>query len=184
MDQKILGQREKIAGKILNLAVSNRYVNCHSNRFSQNETMELFSLISAIKQKHAPPVVELNTLAFRRCREGELCQECEAELLRESINQVLTANGKPPLETSAISMPVILNRWSSVLESPALLIFHCFHDLYDDTEKNILRSVRQAHDYINSRLLGLLLFSTQPVSKWELLPESPLDDRHVALFEL
>jgi len=79
-----------------------------------------------------------------------------------------------------------LLKWADQLDSEAILVFHYFHDLYSNLEKNILRSLRKTlrnQEEISSRL-GLLLLSNQPVYKWELYPESNLDDRHVSLFQM
>ncbi|HLP46561.1 MAG TPA: hypothetical protein VK469_11460 [Candidatus Kapabacteria bacterium] len=174
-------EQEPIVYQLKNLIAKKRFVNYCSRKFFPGNQEELDHLFSNLKEGAKNIYVEIDIREFENCE----TEEDEITVLLESINKELTAKGLSPFQGHAYSMATALFRWSETLDTKTLLIFHCFHDRYNEKEKDILRSLRKAlrdKDEL-SAYLGILIISNRKVSSWELFPESNLDDRHVEFFE-
>jgi hypothetical protein len=175
---------EEIIDKLKNVIVNEgeRFVNCCSAEFFPELQGELGRFLSRLKEEYKSPIyVNVNIESFENCKD----EEQEVEVLLGLINGELTAKCYENVDMQAISIGNALYKWSNKLESQALVVFHCFHDTYDEKEKNILRELRKTHRNMDdmSRYLKILIVSNSPVYRWHLYPESNLDERHVALFE-
>ena len=174
--------REDTINKLKKVIVTKRFVNCYSGGFSRENRQGLEQFLLKLKETYKNIIyVDIDIRGFGRCEN----EEQEANVLLDSINREL--NGKdlndPPAQ--AISIANVLHKWSNSLDNQVLLVFHCLNNRDSENEKNILRSIRKTlrnREKI-SRYLGVLIISNFKVTRWELFPESNLDDRHVAFFE-
>jgi len=170
-----------IVNQLIKVIVRERFVNCYSREFSPENQQELKHFLLKLKESYKNIYVDIDIRKFEKSK-GE---EQDAKALLQLINRELTGKGIKGFQTRAFSIATALSRWSANLDRQALLVFHCFHDLYSEKEKNILRSLRKTlrNSDEMSGYLGLLIVSNREVFKWELFPESNLDERHVAFFE-
>ena len=181
MAQEVLIMKGLIICKLKNVIVAERYVNCYSREFSPENQPEFEDFLSRLKQEYRNIYVDIDIQSFEECEN----EEQEAKALLDLINMELTGKGLDTIDTEAISIPGALNKFSDDLNGRALLVFHSFHDFYSENEKNILRSLRKALRFEKiSSYLGILIVSNRKVSRWELFPESNLDERHVTFFDL
>lgn len=168
--------------KLKNEIVSKQFLNCYSRQFSPESPEELEQLLSDLKNEYNKNIfVEINISTF----EDYETEEEEVMALLELLNKELAEKGLASFHRQAYSMSTALSKWSKILDTKALLVFHCFHDRYSEKEKDILRSLRKALRDKNelSSYLGILIISNREISTWELFPESNLDDRHVKFIE-
>lgn len=175
---------EEIINELKDVIViaGDRFINCYSPEFSPENNKELKRFLAALRGEHKNIVyVDVDIESFETCED----EEQEAAVLLGLINSELTAKDCESVDINAISIGNALYKWSNVLDGRALVVFHCFHDVYSEKEKNILRSLRRAYRNKEdmSRYLSILIVSNRPVYRWNLYPESPFDERHVALFE-
>ena len=168
--------------KLKRVIVTKRFVNCYSREFSTENQGGLNQFLLRLKEAYNNIIyADIDILRFENCEN----EEQDANMLLELIKQKLTVKNLDALPTQAISIANALHKWSESLEDQVLLVFHCFHDPYSENEKNFLRSLRKTlrnREKI-SRYLGILIISNRKITRWELFPESNLDDRHVAFFE-
>jgi len=174
---------ERTVEKLINVIANRQFVNCYSREFSPENQRELEQFLSKLKEEYKGIIyIDIDIQVFESCED----EEQEAKTLLEIINRELTGKGINNVDTQAISIANALHKWSKSLDRRTLLGFHSFLDLYNEKEKNVLRSLRKAlrsRDEMGS-YLGVLIVSNRKVLKWELFPESNLDERHVAFFEL
>jgi hypothetical protein len=174
---------EDSIGRLKKIVVGKRFVNCYSREFSPENQQQLEQFLSKLKEAYKKIVyVDINIREFACC----VNEEQEVTVLLELISRELTAKGLSSIHREAISIASALFTWSNGLDQQVLLVFRFFHDLYSEKEKNILRSLRKAirnRDRLSS-YLGILIISNREISTWELYPESNLDERHVAFFEI
>ncbi len=174
---------EQTLAKLKKIISTKRFVNCHSREFSPENPQFFNQFLSNLKKEYKNICVGINIRQFENCE----TEEQEALVLLELINKQLVSEGLTPFasQKSPISIANALSNWGNSLEGRALLVFHSFHDLYSEKEKNVLRSLRKTirnKEEIKS-YLALLIISNRKVSKWELFPESNLDERHVFFSE-
>jgi uncharacterized protein YbgA (DUF1722 family) len=181
MAQEVLTMMEDTVNRLKKTIMTKRFVNCYSKAFSPENKQELDQSLSTLKEEYKNIYVDIDIQGFKDCED----EEQEANALLALINRELTGKGPATSPIQAISIANAIHKWSNTLDSQALLVFYFFHDLYSENEKNVLRSLRKAlrdRDEISS-YLGILLVSNRKISRWELFPESNLDDRHLTLFE-
>ncbi len=179
MAKEILKKMEETINRLKNCIATKQFVNCYSRKFSLENQAQLELLLAKLKEGYHSMVVDINIQECQHCGS----EEEEAAFMLKLINKELTAKGFNSIPTEALSIANALHKFSQSLDERALLIFHYFHDLYDEKEKNILRSLRKAHRNELSAYLRILILSDKQTSKWQLFPESNLDERHVAFFE-
>jgi hypothetical protein len=182
MAQEVLIMKEETVSKLKNVIVRERFVNCYSREFSPESQEELEQFLLKLKETYKKTYLEIDIKEFENCEN----EKQETKVLLELINRELTGKGLQSVQIKAISIPNALHKWSNDLDGQALLVFYSFHDRYSEKEKNILRSLRKALRDKNeiSSYLGILIVSNRQVFKWELFPESNLDERHVVFFDL
>jgi hypothetical protein len=183
MAKQVLAKLESTINQLKKIVVGQRFVNCYSRKFSLEKQQELEQFLSKLKEAYKDiKYVDIDVREFAAC----INEEQEVTILLELIRRELTAKGIGSIHLQAISIANALFTWSKGLDQQALLVFRFFHDLYSEKEKNILRSLRKTIRNSNqlSSYLGILILSNRNVSKWELYPESNLDERHLAFFEL
>jgi hypothetical protein len=183
MAEQVLTKLEDSIGRLKTLIVGKRFVNCYSREFSPENQQQLAQFLSKLKEAYKNIIyVDIDIQVFAAC----INEEQEVKILLELISRELTGKGLSSIHLQAISIASALFTWSNGLNQQALLVFRFFHDLYSEKEKNILRSLRKTirnRDQLSS-YLGILIVSNRNVSKWELFPESNLDERHVTFFEI
>lgn len=168
--------------KLKGVIVQHQFVNCYSPEFSPENRSHLDKFLSTISKEYGNIILgEIHIDVFVNCNN----EEQEANALQALINCELFQKGIEPIVIPAISIADMLQKWSKTLDSDkkALLSFYFFQDLYNENEKNILRSIRKACRSELSAYLRILLVSTRPLSGWHLFPESNLDERFVTFFE-
>ena len=181
MAQEVLIMTENTLNKLKKIILIKRFVNGYSREFSGENQQALEQFLLNLEEAHKDIIYgDIDIRSFESCEN----EEQEATALLELINRQLTGKGLATLPNQAISIANALYKFSSSLDRQALLVFHSFHDLYSEKEKNILRSLRKAKRSKISSYLGLLIVSNRKVSKWELFPESNLDERHVIFDKL
>jgi len=79
----------------------------------------------------------------------------------------------------AISIDHVLKQVNDNLERRALIIFHYFENQDNEQEKGILRAIRKFIEMRDSKLLGILLISSNGIDQWDLSPFSNLDERYI-----
>lgn len=174
--------KEETVEKLRNIIVDKRFVNAYAREFSPENKKELEQFLSKLKEIYKNIYVEIDIQQLEDCES----EEQETMLLLELVNRELAGQGFRTFQKQSFSIAAALSKWSNYLDQRVLLVFHCFHDRFSEKEKNILRALRKAltnADEISS-YLGILIVSTREVFKWELFPESNLDERHVAFFEI
>ncbi len=174
---------EKTIRKLLNTLIMNHFVNLHSENFSLEDRKELDEARTKIRESAEGILVDLDIQVFDDCE----TQEEEAQVLLKLINQRLASAGFPDSITGAMSIADGLNKFSGILDKEkkdALVILYGFTDTSDEVEKDVLRSVRLLTGLTPSPFLGVLLISDRPVREWELFPESNIDERHLAFFDI
>lgn len=178
----VLSMKEEMIYKLKNTIVTQRFVNCYSREFSPEKPEKLEEFLLKLKNSYKHIFVRIDIREFDNCDD----EEQEVEKLFESINRELTTLGLALVQVQEFSIASALSGWSDQLDRPTLLVFHCFHDRYSEKEKNILRALRKALSNREelSSYLGILIVSNRKVFKWELFPESNLDERHVLFFDL
>jgi hypothetical protein len=182
MAQEVLIMIQESVYRLKNIIASQRFVNCFSREFSPENEGELRRLLSKLKEGYNNLYIEIDIQGFENCEN----EEEEAMVLLEAIDRELIRQGLAPFQGHAYAMSTALSRWGDTLDKRTVLIFHCFHDRYSEKEKNILRTLRKTLSNKGqlSGYLGILLVSNREVFKWELFPESNLDERHLAFFEI
>lgn len=104
------------------------------------------------------------------------------------LNKSLAGAKSSHLLYDAISIDHALEQLNKILEKPTLIIFHHFQypddmkgkeEEKNEKEKKILNSLRKFIDMIPSIYLKILIISSQPTEKWDLSPDSFLDDDRV-----
>ena len=183
MDKQVLTTLENTISRLKKIIVGERFVNCYCREFSPENQLKLEKFLSKLKESYKDIIyVDIHIQVFEGCKNEEI----EANVLLGKINRETTAKGLDSFHQQAISIANALYKWSNSLDRRALLVFHCFHDRYNEKEKNILRSLRKALRNRNklSGYLGILIVSNRDVSQWELFPESNLDERNVAIFNV
>jgi hypothetical protein len=173
---------DKFISELDNFITTNRYVNLHSKRFVGKEEgkQNLEHFRSKLAEKCGSLVIDIDIKAFETCEDSE----AEAAVILELIEKALKKHGFKDSIPGAISVTGALEKLSARLDRRALVVFHCFSDIYDEKEKDIFRAIRKFIEiFEKSRYLGILITSDRPVHHWELYPESKLDDRHVAYKE-
>ena len=179
MAQEILNMNEATIYQLQKVIVTDRFVNCYSREFSRKNQRKLEQFLIRLKEIYKKiPYVEIDIQEFENCEN----EKQEAKVLMDMINLELTGKGIKGIQEHAISIPNSLYNWSEKLDKQSLVIFHCFHDIYSEKEKNILRSLRRTLTMAGSNYLGILIISNREIFKWELFPESNLDERHVVFF--
>jgi hypothetical protein len=173
---------EKFVGELLNIITAQRYVNLYSKGFTRDEEdlqdMERFH--SKLVEEYGSILINIDIKGFEDCDSNEE----EAAVILELINKAIEINDFTDPIPDAISITDALEKLSKKLDRRVLLVFHCFSDIYDEKEKNILRAIRKFIEiFEKSRYLGILIISYRPTHHWELYPESKLDERHVAFKE-
>jgi len=181
MAREALRKMEKKIKKLKSMITRERFFNCYSSDFSpDNKEGRLEKFLLRLKDEYKTILyVDVDIHVFEDCKD----EEQEAKVLLELIDHELTGKGYNALEQETISITDALIKWSNTLDGSALLIFHCFHDLHSEKEKNILRSLRKIPRIEMSRYLAILILSNQKIFRWHLYPESDLDERHVAFSE-
>jgi hypothetical protein len=167
--------------KLRSVIVQKQFVNCYSKEFSPGDRSTFEPFLLNIGGIHKQVIyIDIDNLNFEQCEN----EEQEAVLLLDLIGKEWQARGFGDLNINAISIADALHKWSNTLniDQKVLLVFHFLHDIYNEKEKNILRSLRRVCRSELSAFLKILIISTQPLSKWELFPDSNLDERHVTLF--
>ena len=179
MAREVLRMMEKKIKKLKSMITRERFFNCYSPGFSpDNKEGGLEKFLVRLKDEYKTILyVDVDINVFENCTD----EEQEAKVLLRLINRELTGKGYNTLEEETISITDALIKWSNTLDGSALLVFYCFHDLYSEKEKNILRSLRKIPRIEMSRYLAILILSNQKIFRWHLYPESDLDDRHVAI---
>lgn len=183
MAKQALKTLENTISQLKKIIVGKRFVNCYSREFSLEKQQELEQFLLKLREAYKDIIyVDIDIREFTAC----INEEQEVKILLELISRELTGKGLSSIHLQTISIASALFTWSNGLNQQALLVFRFFHDLYSEKEKNILRSLRKTirnRDQLSS-YLGILIVSNRNVSKWELFPESNLDERHVAFFEI
>ncbi len=179
MKKKAKADKANIMDQLRNIIVTKRHVNCYSHEFTRKNEKVIEQLLAQLESGSKHFFLAIDIRQFDRCEE----QAQEANIFLDLLNSTFETDGGNRLDIEPISTANILIKWSEVLEGRVLLVFHCFYDPSDEKEKNILRSLREAIPHV-SRYLGILIISTREVSDWELFPESNLDNRHVAFFDV
>jgi hypothetical protein len=182
MAKQVLTTLEHTINQLKKFIVGKRYVNCYSREFSLENQQQLEQFLAKLKEAYKDIIyVDIDIREFAGC----MNEEQEVKILLDLISRELTEKGISNIHLQAISIASALFKWSNGLNQQVLLVFRFFHDLYSEKEKNILRSLRKIlrnRDQLNS-YLGILIVSNRNVAKWELFPESNLDERHLAFFD-
>jgi hypothetical protein len=182
MAKQVLTTLENTISQLKKIIVGKRFVNCYSREFSLENQQKLEQFLAKLREAYKNIIyVDIDIQKFAGC----MNEEQEVKILLELISRELTGKGLSSIHIQAISIASALFKWSNGLNHQVLLVFRFFHDRYSEKEKNILRSLRKTirnRDQLSS-YLGILIVSSRNVSKWELFPESNLDERHVAFFE-
>lgn len=157
------------------------FINCVSREFSP-EKKGIESFLTSLIQDYPVPAILINIQEFSANKN----EEEEASTILGIINNELSACRLEPLHSQDISITSVLYKWSNKLDKPFLLVYHLFDDIYNETEKDILRSLRKLHRNLErlSAFLRILVISSRKISSWELFPESNLDERHFSFFEV
>lgn len=181
MAQEVLNMKEEAIDTLKNTIVDKRFVNCYSREFSPEKPEKLKQFLSQLKDIYKHVFVRIDIREFEQCED----EEQEVEKLQESINRELTTLGLTLIQLHAFTIASALSKWSDKLDDQALLVFHCFHDRYSEKEKDILRVLRKTLSNKDelSGYLGILIVSNREVFRWELFPESNLDERHILFFD-
>jgi hypothetical protein len=182
MAKQVLTTLENTISQLKKIIVGKRFVNCYSREFSLEKHQQLEQFLAKLREAYKNIIyVDIDIQKFAGC----MNEEQEVKILLELISRELTGKGLSSIHLPAISMASALFKWSNGLNQQVLLVFRFFNELYSEKEKNILRSLRKTIRNKNqlSSYLGILIVSNRNVSKWELFPESNLDERHVAFFE-
>lgn len=181
MAQEVLSMKEEMIYELKKTIMNKRFVNCYSREFSTGKPEKLKQFLSLLKDMYKDVFLRIDIREFEHCED----EEQEAEKLLESINRELTGQGLTLVQGQAFSIASAISKWSNELDSQTLLVFHCFNDRYSEKEKNILRALRKTLTNKNdlSGYLGILIVSNREAFKWELFPESNLDERHVLFFD-
>jgi len=183
MAKQVLAKLESTINQLKKIVVGKRFVNCYSREFPLEKQEELEQFLSKLKEAYKDIIyVDIDIQEFASC----INEEQEVTILLELISGELTGKGLSRIHLQAISIANALFSWSKGMDQQVLLVFRLFHDLYSEKEKNILRSLRKTlrnSDQLSS-YLGILILSNRNVSKWELYPESNLDERHLTFYEL
>ena len=182
MAKQALTTLENTISQLKKIIVGKRFVNCYSREFSLEKHQQLEQFLAKLREAYKNIIyVDIDIQKFAGC----MNEEQEVKILLELISRELTGKGLSSIHLPAISMASALFKWSNGLNQQVLLVFRFFNELYSEKEKNILRSLRKTIRNKNqlSSYLGILIVSNRNVSKWELFPESNLDERHVAFFE-
>lgn len=166
--------------ELLNVIAVDRYVNFYFRDCGSQDPQMLETIVSHTRD--AQPgnyCFDIDVNAFVECED----EEQEAKVILEIINNELSQKRfKDPIP-GAISIADALDKLNQRLDRPAIAVFHCFKDIYNEKEKDILRSIRTFKGMARSRFLGVLIISNRGINQWELFPESGLDERHVVSFE-
>jgi hypothetical protein len=182
MAQEVIRMMERFFDELYNFITANRYVNLYSKGFTQKKdgqkNVELFR--SQLKKEYGNSLIDIDIKKFENCE----TEEQEAEVFLDLINTALEGNDSKEPISSSISITKAMEELSKKLDSPTLVVFHCFCDIHDEKEKDILRALRKFIEiYERSLYLGILIVSDRPTHQWELYPESNLDERHVVFKE-
>ena len=183
MAEQVLEKLDDSISRLKKIIVTNRYVNCYSRNFFQGNQKGLNRFLSKLREAYKKIIyIDIDIQVF----ENYESEEEEAKVLLKLINRELTEKGLKSLKIQVISTDNVIYKSSNGLDRQALLVFHYFSDLYSEKEKNILRSLRKTLSNSNqlSSYLGLLIISNRSISQWELFPESNLDERYIAFFEV
>ncbi|MCI0470783.1 MAG: hypothetical protein L0Y73_03900 [Candidatus Aminicenantes bacterium] len=157
-----------------------RFINCFSANFSLEDKEALDRFLVRLKEEYKDLCyLDVDIRLFDRCKD----EEQEANILLNLLDKESKDRGLGGVQLKAISISNALAKWSNTLNDRALLVFHFFHDIYDQGEKDILRSLRKAHRSDLSHRLSIVIVSNREIHRWRLYPESDLDERHVAFFE-
>lgn len=181
MDQEVLkSMKNEMVDELLNVIAVRRYVNLFF-REGGEEIHHIAARIVARAREAQPQnfCIDIDARAFIECRD----EEQEAKLILKLINKELSKKQFNESIPEAISIADAFDKLNARLDRPAIAIFHCFENIYDEKEKDILRSIRTFKGIAKGLLLGILIISNQKINRWELYPESNLDERHVAFFE-
>jgi hypothetical protein len=173
---------DAFVNKLQCFITANSYINLYSREFSKdNQGQERLSILhSKLEATYGNALFDIDIKEFRPC-EGE---EEDAVVALKIINKTLEINGIDPIR-SAISVTEALKKLSQKVEDRCILVvFHFFSDIYEEKEKDILRSIRKFIEiFEKSFSLSILIISHSPTYNWELYPEASLDDHHVVLIE-
>lgn len=171
----------QVLDELLNVIAVHRYVNLYSRHFiGKKNPQAIGKILSHIRD--AQPgnyCLDSDVGAFTGCVD----EEQEARVIVGMMTAELSSKQFKEPVTGAISITDALNKLNGRLDRPAIAVFHCFKDIYNEKEKDILRAIRKFLGMAESRLLGILIISDRTIDRWELFPESRLDRRHVAFFE-
>lgn len=179
---------DKFVNELSNYITEKRYVNLYSNEFSREveDRQTLDFICSKLEEEDGRFSILIDIKAFDTCEEEEeeKKEEEEAKVILELINRAIGENRFMPPLSNAMSITDALDKLSKTLDRRCLMIFHCFSDIYDEKEKDVLRAIRKFIEiFEKSFFLRILIISDRQVHHWELYPESKLDDRHVAYKE-
>jgi hypothetical protein len=182
MAQEVNRMMERFFKELDNVITANRYVNLYSKGFTrENENQKnLENFRSQLKKEYGKSLIDIDIKKFEACE----TEEEEAEVFLELINKALKENDfKEPI-ANVISITEALYKLNKKIDTRTLAAFHCFSDVHDGKEKDILRAIRKFIEIFEKSLyLGILIVSDRPTYHWELYPESNLDDRHVTFKE-
>jgi hypothetical protein len=182
MAQEVIRMMERFFKELENVITANRYVNLYSKGFTRKEEdkQKVQHLRSQLEKEYGNSLTDIDITKFKDCE----TEEQETEVFLNVINIALEGNDSKGPISSAISIAESLAKLSKKLDHPNLVVFHCFCDIHDEKEKDILRALRKFIEIFDKSLyLGILIVSDRPTHHWELYPESNLDDRHVTLKE-
>ncbi len=150
------------------------------NLFEQEKEIPIKKLLPALNKKNERNFcVPVDIGKFGKCH-GE---EDEARVFLASLRKGGCEKSLLEGLDECFSIANAMDRLNERLEESALIVFHYFEDKYDEQEKDILRSIRKYISLNEGSFLEILIISAEPVDRWELFPESNLDDRFVTFID-
>ncbi|MCK4765421.1 MAG: hypothetical protein KAW12_24680 [Candidatus Aminicenantes bacterium] len=169
---------EKEMRNLLNRTINHCYVNLHA-RGNPLEEKNIRGMLTKIKNMLGEILcitVEIKNIPGKGKKNEE---KEEANYLKDVVNEEMTKKQFRHWIHDANSIDHLLHQLNKRLEDPVIIIFHQFKLPNKEEEKNILRSIRKFIQLRESRLLKLLMVSSEKLDKWDLRPYSDMDERAV-----
>ena len=169
---------------LLNRITSSMYVNLHFGSAENPAPETAAGIVENITSGKYTRDLCINVNVETFMEPGKDAVKC----FIDTINENLAKAKSPIVLDDAISIDLALEQLNKRLEKPTLIIFYYFQDPDDkkdkeeeknEKEKKILNALRKFIDLIPSIYLKILIISSQPTEKWDLSPDSPLDDERV-----
>lgn len=165
--------------KLLNRITAKRYVNLYPGIEGQLDARIASENASRIAEKKQSKTYYINV----NIQNLTGSKKEKVERFVDIINSELSKVQFKHWIHDAISIDNALEQLNENLDKPALIIFHYFEDPENESELDILKSIRKYIQMKDSFLLGILIISSKSITNWDLFPYSILDERLVEPFK-